>query len=53
MEFETVDLLAQTASTDRALRDRLNTLADPADQAAAVGQALAAAIAEPEEADAF
>lgn len=53
MEFETVDLLAQTASTDPALRDRLNTLADPVDQAAAVGQALAAAIAEPEEADAF
>lgn len=53
VEFETVDLLAQTASTDPALRDRLNTLADPADQAAAVGQALAEAIAEPEDPDSF
>lgn len=53
VEFETLDLLAQTASTDSALRDRLNTLHDPADQAAAVGQALAEALAEPEEAEAF
>lgn len=53
IEFETLDLLTQTASTDPALRDRLNTLADPADQAAAVGQALAEALAEPEQAEAF
>ncbi len=53
VEFETLDLLTQTASTDPALRDRLNTLADPADQAAAVGQALAEALAEPDEAEAF
>lgn len=53
VEFETVDLLAQTASTDPALRDRLNTLDDPADQAAAVGQALAEALAEPTEAEVF
>lgn len=44
LDFETVDLMAQTASTDPALRDRLNTLADPADHAVAVGQALALAI---------
>jgi hypothetical protein len=53
LEFETIDLLAQTASTDPALRDRLNTLEDPADQAAAVGEAIAEAFAEPEEAEAF
>lgn len=53
VEFETIDLLAHTASTDPALRDRLNTLADPADHAAAVGEALAEAFAEPEEAEAF
>jgi hypothetical protein len=53
VEFETIDLLAQTASTHPSLRDRLNTLADPADQAAAVGEALAEALAEPEQAEAF
>ena len=53
VEFETVDLLAETASTHPALRDRLNTLADPADQAAAVGEALAEALDEPEADEAF
>lgn len=50
LEFETIDLFAQTASVDLALRDRLNTLADPGDHAVAVGQALAAALQEPEDA---
>lgn len=39
VEFETVDLLAWTASTDAALRNRLNTLDDPDDHAAAVAEA--------------
>jgi hypothetical protein len=46
--FETLDLLAFTASVDLQLRDRLNTLADPYDQAMAVGQTLGLALAEPE-----
>lgn len=44
--FETLDLFASTASVDLQLRDRLNTLADPSDQADAVGQAVALALAE-------
>jgi hypothetical protein len=43
LSFEVFDLLA-CASIDADLRDRLNTLADPADHAVAVGQALALAI---------
>lgn len=42
--FETVDLLAQTASVDPGLRDRLNTLDHPGDHAEAVGEALAVAL---------
>lgn len=45
LDFETIDLMAQTASSDLELRDRLNTLADPADHAVAVGQALELALA--------
>ena len=39
VEFETVDLLAWTASADPRLRNRLNTLEDPDDHAAAVAEA--------------
>lgn len=53
LEFETIDLFAQTASADAALRDRLNTLNDPADHAVAVGQAVALAVAAPQEDDQF
>lgn len=45
-EFENLDLLAGTASVDRGLRDRLNTLADPADHAVAVGEAMGRALAD-------
>jgi hypothetical protein len=38
-EFETVDLLASTASANPLLRDRLNTLDNPDDHAAAVAEA--------------
>lgn len=41
VEFETVDLLAWTASADPGLRNRLNTLDDPEDHAAAVAEAFA------------
>jgi hypothetical protein len=44
--FETLDLFAFTASVDLQLRDRLNTLRDPFDHAAAVSQALALALAD-------
>ena len=40
--FETHDLLDWAAANDPALAPRLNNLADPADQAQAVGEALAA-----------
>jgi hypothetical protein len=43
-DFETIDLLTQTASIDAGLRDRLNTLEDPADHAVAVGEAFALAL---------
>lgn len=45
LDFETIDLMSQTAAADLELRDRLNTLADPADHAVAVGQALELALA--------
>jgi hypothetical protein len=38
--FEVFDLLAWAASDDPALHTRLNTMDDPADHAAAVGEAL-------------
>jgi hypothetical protein len=38
--FEVFDLLAWTASEDPELHDRLNTMDDPADHAAAVGEAV-------------
>jgi hypothetical protein len=48
-EFETVDLLAWTASADPMLRNRLNTLDDPDDHAAAVAEAFGEilAVADP------
>ncbi|MBA3022175.1 hypothetical protein [Propionicimonas sp.] len=46
--FETVDLLTQTASIDLSLRDRLNTVDDPADHAVAVGEAFALAVSADE-----
>lgn len=49
LDFETIDVLVHTASVDPELRDRLNTLADPADHAVAVGQAVAAALVLPED----
>ena len=45
LDFETIDLMSQTAAADLELRDRLNTLTDPADHAVAVGQALELALA--------
>jgi hypothetical protein len=50
VEFETVDLLAWTASSDPALRNRLNTLDDPDDHAAAVAEAFGAilTVADPD-----
>lgn len=44
ISFETVDLLAETASSDTQLNARLNTVDDPQDQASAVGEALSAAL---------
>ncbi|MFZ0529361.1 MAG: hypothetical protein WAL91_02345 [Propionicimonas sp.] len=44
ISFETIDLLASTASSDPQLNARLNTLDDPADHASAVGEALYAAL---------
>ena len=38
--FEVFDLFSWAASVDPALHDRLNTMADPADHAVAVGEAL-------------
>lgn len=44
ISFETLDLLAGTASSDPQLNARLNTLDDALDQASAVGEALHAAL---------
>ena len=51
LDFETIDLMSQTASVDPSLRDRLNTMADPADHAVAVGQALELALTPSEDED--
>jgi hypothetical protein len=40
IDFETVDVLSWTAATDPELHVRLNTMADPLDHAAAVGEAV-------------
>ncbi len=40
ISFEVFDLLAWAASEDPSLHDRLNTMDDPADHAAAVGEAI-------------
>jgi hypothetical protein len=53
ISFEVFDLLIWAASVDAGLRDRLNTLVDPSDHAAAVGQALAAVLYPPDPEDAF
>ncbi len=51
VDFETIDLMSQTALTNPELRDRLNTLADPADHAAAVGEAFGEALVPGENED--
>jgi hypothetical protein len=51
IEFETIDLMAWAASAAPELHSRLSSMADPEDQAAAVGEALRAAL-RPERADA-
>ncbi len=51
--FEVFDLFSSAASTDPELRDRLNTLADPADHAVAVGQALSAVLDPPLDGEAY
>ena len=51
LDFETIDLMSQTASVDPSLRARLNTMADPADHAVAVGQALELALTPSEDED--
>jgi len=53
ISFEVFDLLIWAASVDPELRDRLNTLADPDDHAAAVGQALAGVLYPAETEDVF
>ena len=53
ISFEVFDLMMWAASVDPGLRDRLNTLADPADHAEAVGEALAAVLYPSEPAEAF
>lgn len=40
IDFEVFDLLAWAASADQALHARLSTIADPADHAVAVGEAM-------------
>lgn len=45
-EFETIDLLAWTSVMHPELRNRLNTLDDPDDHAAAMAEALDRALAE-------
>ena len=49
IDFETHDLLEWAASVDPALESRLNNLSDPADQAAAVGEALGLLVSPPRE----
>jgi len=48
VDFETVDLLSWAAAVDPGLHVRLNTMTDPFDHAAAVGEALGAAL-QPEQ----
>ncbi|HRA75684.1 MAG TPA: hypothetical protein PLE12_05565 [Propionicimonas sp.] len=49
VSFEIWDLLADAAGSDPELAARLGSLADPADQAAAVGEALRAVLEPPGE----
>lgn len=49
IDFETIDLLSWAAAVDPELHVRLNTMAEPLDHAAAVGEALGAAL-QPERA---
>ncbi len=53
VDFETIDLLAWAASADPQLHDRLNTMADPFDQAVAVGEALGAVLSTEQPIDDF
>jgi hypothetical protein len=51
IDFETIDLMSWAAAADPKLHTRLSSMADPADQAAAVGEALGASL-QPDRADA-
>lgn len=51
IDFETIDLMSWAAAADPGLHVRLASLADPLDHAAAVGEALGAAL-QPDRADA-
>jgi hypothetical protein len=51
IDFETIDLMSWAAAAAPELHARLSSMADPQDQAAAVGEALGAAL-RPERADA-
>ncbi len=51
IDFETIDLMSWAAAADPGLHARLSSMADPADEAAAVGEALGAAL-HPDRADA-
>ncbi|HEY3338774.1 MAG TPA: hypothetical protein VGK18_09745 [Propionicimonas sp.] len=51
IDFETIDLMSWAAAADPALHARLSTMSDPGDQAAAVGEALGAAL-QPDRSDA-
>jgi hypothetical protein len=44
IEFETIDLMSWAAAVDSGLHARLSSMDDPSDQAAAVGEALGAAL---------
>ena len=44
IDFETLDLMSWAAAADHGLHARLSSMADPIDHAAAVGEALAAAL---------
>lgn len=50
IDFETIDLMAWAAAVDPGLHALLSSMADPSDQAAAVGEALGATL-RPEGAD--
>ncbi len=51
IDFETIDLMSWAAAADPGLHARLSSMADPSDHAAAVGEALEAAL-RPDRSDA-